>query len=64
MLDIDIINVTAPLTLLDLLKLYPEVGNLPMVVYNSNGHYDWIGASGTVYISEEETEKVLVFSGN
>ncbi len=51
----------------DLLIKNPEIVFLPMVIYNSSGEYDWIGASGSVYLhdnNEEEKGSLLVFSGN
>jgi hypothetical protein len=56
-------------TLKELLEQHPEWANLPMVVYNGmNGEYDWVGASGSVYLGEETEDgkkiKVLVFAGN
>jgi hypothetical protein len=62
-------------TLRTLIEKHPEWANLPIVVYRTDGSYDFIGCSGSIYTGEctEEdkianpeikTESVLVFSGN
>jgi hypothetical protein len=54
----------SPVTLRKLMEKHPEVADLPMVVYCPDGHYDWVGAAGGVYVSETEGGKVLVFTAN
>jgi len=57
-------------TLATLLRDHPEWADLPLVVYNVCGDYEYVGASASVYAhvdegdeSGEETD-VLVFAGN
>lgn len=59
-------NLEAPETLKTLLEKHPEWGDLPLVVYCPDGHYDWVGAAGSAYPSRDENEgiDVLVFSAN
>jgi hypothetical protein len=65
------------MTLQQLYDQHPEWRGLEMVVYCTDGHYDFIGAAGAVYVGEyfgepangEECiegtgQKVLVFSAN
>jgi hypothetical protein len=56
----------APVTLRMLMEKHPEIADLPIVVYCEDGHYDWVGAAGAVYVGDdpEDGEKVLVFSSN
>jgi hypothetical protein len=54
-------------TLNQILKAHPEWGDLDVVVYRSDGSYDYVGASGAVYEAPDENEenrRVLVFAGN
>lgn len=57
-------DMESPVTLRKLMEKHPEVADLPMVVYCPDGHYDWVGAAGGVYVSETEGGKVLVFTAN
>ncbi len=60
---------TNPVTLRKLIEQNPEWADLPLVVYNVNGDYEYVGGSASVYNhvdeddSGEETD-VLVFAGN
>ena len=38
--------------------------DIPLAVYNKDGSLDYIGQSGMVYLSEDDGEPVIVFSGN
>jgi len=51
-------------TLKQLYKEHPEWHDLPMAVYVADGSLDYIGAAGTVYESEDEEGKILVFAAN
>lgn len=51
-------------TLKTLLEKHPEWADLPIVVYQSEGRYDYVGAAGLVYEDEDEEGKVLVFAPN
>lgn len=54
------------ITLATLLRDHPEWANLPLVVMNGEGLYEYIGASASVYtdFDEDENINVLVISGN
>jgi len=69
--------VRGPITLRQLLEQHPEWADLQMVVYSPEGHYDYVGCSGSVYKGEDFSEPamdvedprniktdVLVFSAN
>jgi hypothetical protein len=47
------------ITLRQLLERHPEWADLPIVVYTSSGHYDWVGCSGMVYEDKDYTEPHL-----
>lgn len=49
-------------TLNTLLKKYN--GDIPVAVYRSDGNLDFIGQSGTVFLSKDDEGPVLVFAGN
>lgn len=52
-------------TLATLIEKYPQWKDLPIVVFCSDGGYDYIGKSGLVYEDAcTEEESVLVFTGN
>jgi hypothetical protein len=51
------------MTLQELYDKHPEWRDKVLVVRNSAGYYEWVGASADVY--EDDVDKsVLVFSGN
>ena len=52
------------LTLEKLYKENPEWRDLPIAIYRNDGSYDYIGAGGVIYESEDEEGKILVFAGN
>ncbi len=60
------------MTLRELIEQHPEWADLPIVVYREDGHYDYVGCSGTVYEDEDRQEwqeegggvRVLVVAGN
>lgn len=59
-------------TLRTLIAEHPDWLDYPLVVYCPDGHYDYVGAAGSVYLHDEMTdeqgnptdEKVVVFSAN
>lgn len=55
------------MTVKEILEKHPEWADLPIVVQNNNGDFDYVGASGSVYSvcdPEEKNLRVLVFTGN
>lgn len=45
-------------TLRDIVETHPEWLDLPVVVYQSDGTYDWLDGSAAVYVAEAvEREK-------
>ena len=57
-------------TLATLLRDHPEWADLPLVIYSDDGEYHFVGASGSVYVDNDEDNEddentpVLVFAGN
>ncbi len=52
-------------TLREIVAEHPEWLDLEIVVYQSNGDYAFVGASGTVYVDDAmEPNPVVVFAGN
>ena len=54
----------ATITLKQLLIEHPEWGDHELVIIDSNGDYDYVGAAGMVYADNSATPPVLVFAGN
>jgi hypothetical protein len=60
------------MTLREIIEQHPEWLDLPVAVYRSDGEYDYVGGSGTVYRhnTDEELEydgeavDAVVFAGN
>ena len=56
------------MTLKEIIKKHPELADLEVVVYSTDGSYHYVGndGSGTFYKSRDEFENidVLVFSGD
>ena len=54
-----------PTTLKSLIEEHPEWADLPITVYCSDGLLDYLGASGTVEVVEDdEYGLALIISGN
>jgi len=45
------------MTLRELMEQHPEMADLPIVVYSSDGSYHYIGGSGMFYKHEDRTEE-------
>jgi hypothetical protein len=54
------------MTLRDFIDEHPDWLDYDMVVYRSDGGYDYVGAAGAVYLSEDPDTNipVVVFSAN
>jgi len=58
------------MTLRELIEEHPEWADLPIVIYNVCGEYEYVGGSASVYEhidddwDAENPPKVLVFAGN
>ena len=58
------------MTLRELIAQHPEMADLDIVVYSPDGEYHYVGASGSVYVDEQDegdeasNVPVLVFSAN
>lgn len=58
------------MTLGEILREHPDWKDLPVVVYCADGHYDYVGAAGDVYLDDEhigdcgQPEAVVVFAPN
>ena len=57
-------------TLRQLMEEHPDWLDIPLAVYAPDGIYHYVGASGDVYLAEDDSEedledkRVIVFSGN
>jgi hypothetical protein len=52
------------MTLKQLIEEHPDWLNYELVVYCPDGHYDYVGAAGDVYIGNDNGKAVIVFSAN